>query len=539
MERYHFSDRSEHKLGAPLSGVAKNIERLAIFPNRSLQTILYTIRVEPNSVMRSAKNRFIIYVLIAALGLILACRVTAQTLTTLHSFTAAPPPFTNSDGANPGGLLLSGKTLYGTTLQGGSSGNGVVFAMSTDGTGFRVLHDFTAASDDSSGVFTNGDGANPAILALSGNTLYGTAYNGGTSGNGTIFRVNASGTGFMVLYTFSPLPFPDHYGSNYDGAYPNGLVVSGSTLYGTAAFGGASGFGTLFAMSAYGGGFTNMHSFTGYPNDGAGPNGGLILTGNNLYGITSGGGNSGHGTVFIIYGGGYGIVHHLNGGSDGAGPVGLILGSTNLYGIAAGGGGSGIGTVFKLNSDGTDFATLHSFAPPPPPNTNSDGAYPNSLVLSGQRLYGTASQGGSSHNGTVFTVNTDGTGFSMLYNFSPTPGFAYERSPNDDGAEPNGLLLSGSLLYGTAFYGGTSGAGTVFSLSFPPQLAITFSGTNVILTWPTNYAGFDYSGFTLQSTTNLVAPVWMTNSPAPAVVNGENTVTNPISGTQQFFRLSQ
>jgi hypothetical protein len=61
----------------------------------------------------------------------------------------------------------------------------------------------------------------------------------------------------------------------------------------------------------------------------------------------------------------------------------------------------------------------------------------------------------------------------------------------------------------------------------------------VILTWPTNYAGFDYSGFKLESTTNLVSPIWTTNLPAPMIVNGQNTVTNPISGTQQFFRLSQ
>jgi hypothetical protein len=62
----------------------------------------------------------------------------------------------------------------------------------------------------------------------------------------------------------------------------------------------------------------------------------------------------------------------------------------------------------------------------------------------------------------------------------------------------------------------------------------------MILTWPTNYAGFSYSGYALQSTTNLgSSAVWATNSLAPVVVNGQNTVTNPISGTQQFFRLSQ
>ena len=68
-----------------------------------------------------------------------------------------------------------------------------------------------------------------------------------------------------------------------------------------------------------------------------------------------------------------------------------------------------------------------------------------------------------------------------------------------------------------------------------PQLTISPSGTNVVLSWPT------YScGFTLQSATNLgSSAVWTTNLPSPVVVNGQNTVTNPISGMQQYYRLSQ
>ena len=73
-----------------------------------------------------------------------------------------------------------------------------------------------------------------------------------------------------------------------------------------------------------------------------------------------------------------------------------------------------------------------------------------------------------------------------------------------------------------------------------PQLTLTPSDTNVLLTWPTNNLGYDYTGFTVQSTTNLIPPlVWDTNSPAPVVINGQNTVTNPITGDQMFFRLSQ
>ena len=59
-------------------------------------------------------------------------------------------------------------------------------------------------------------------------------------------------------------------------------------------------------------------------------------------------------------------------------------------------------------------------------------------------------------------------------------------------------------------------------------------GAYVILTWPTNAAGF-----TLQSTTNLVSSaLWAAVSPGPLVIDGQNTVTNLISGTQQFYRLA-
>ena len=87
--------------------------------------------------------------------------------------------------------------------------------------------------------------------------------------------------------------------------------------------------------------------------------------------------------------------------------------------------------------------------------------------------------------------------------------------------------------------GGPTGGGTVFSLSFFPQLTITPFAAKIVLSWPTNYAGFDYSGYRLQSAINFSSPVWITNLTAPVVVNGQNTVTNQISGTQQFFRLSQ
>jgi hypothetical protein len=72
-----------------------------------------------------------------------------------------------------------------------------------------------------------------------------------------------------------------------------------------------------------------------------------------------------------------------------------------------------------------------------------------------------------------------------------------------------------------------------------PQLTIDPSGPNVVLSWPTNNAGYDYTGFTLQTATNLASPVWITNSPPPVVIGGQNVIINPLAGPQQFYRLKQ
>src|SRR6266851_4397157 len=196
-----------------------------------------------------SSNPFLLPALLAVLNLLPAGRVTAQTFTTLHSFG-------NSDGANPrAGLITnaSGNILYGTASGGGSSGNGTVFAVNTDGSGFTNLYGFTGGNDGS---------APYAGLILSSNTLYGTASGGGSSGNGTVFAVNTDGSGFTNLYGFT--------GGN-DGSAPNaGLILSFNTLYGTASAGGSSGNGTVFAVNTDGSGFASLYRFTG-GNDGSAP----------------------------------------------------------------------------------------------------------------------------------------------------------------------------------------------------------------------------------------------------------------------------
>jgi uncharacterized repeat protein (TIGR03803 family) len=486
------------------------------------------------------KNLFLLPWLIASLSLIMAGRLTAQTLTItpLHSFSA-------DDRANPyGGLVLSGNRLYGVTEgdEFDGTGFGTVFRIYTDGTGFTNLH-----------VFNGGDGASPyARLVLAGDTLYGTGTAGGSSGSGTVFKVNIDGTGFTNLHEFAGV----------DGAGGGTLSLSGDTLYGDTYRGGDSGVGTLYKIHTDGTGFTMLHSFTatdgtlgirGTNSDGANPRSGLVVSGDTLYGAASQGGSSGYGTLFRlnIDGSGFTTLHNFY--ADPALPPdttltnsegvylrsGLLLSGNTLYGTAQYGGTGAAGCVFAVNTDGTGFTNLHSF------NWGTDGAYPRAgLVLAGNTLYGAAAWGGDPGSpGTLFALNTNGTGFRVLVTFRPISYYdPPEPSPNREGANPYGLLaLADNTLYGTALHGGSDGYGTVFKVSLPaPQLTMTRSGPNVALTWPTDNAGFDYTGYQLKSTISLVPPVaWITDSPASVVLDGYNTVTIPISGPQKFYRLSQ
>lgn len=456
--------------------------------------------------------------LIAGIGVMPTGRVTAQSFNTLYSFTEAQGGFPpdNSDGINPiAGLILSGDTLYGTAFFGGDLGWGTVFSINVNGTSFTNLHSLTSG----------GEGAKPyAGLISSGNTLYGTTVDGGSSNGGTVFAVNANGTGFTNLHSFTANPGPLY--TNSDGAHPvAGLVISGNTLYGTCQSGGSLRYGTIFTVNADGTGFTNLHTFS-RSSDGASPQAGMILSGNTLYGTTAAGGTFDNGTVFAITtdGSGFTNLHSFAGyPSGGAGSYApLLLSGDTLYGTTASGGSSDNGTVFAINTNGSGFTTLHHFTALNN-STNHDGKFPRAgLFLSGNTLYGTAYEGGSSGHGTVFAINTDGSGFTTLHHFTPLNNFT-----NSDGAYPfAGLGLSGNTLFGTAFTGGSSGNGTIFNISLPPpHLTITSSGADVVLTWPANAVGF-----TLQS------------SP---VINGTFTNhsgatsphTNPISGKQQFFRL--
>jgi uncharacterized repeat protein (TIGR03803 family) len=409
-------------------------------------------------------------------------------LTPLHNFTGLVfATSTNTDGAEPfAGLIASGGSLYGTANVGGTNGSGMVFAISTNGAGFTNLHSFTTRAGSNS---TNRDGALPnAGLILSGGTLFGTAPYGGTNGNGALFAVGTNGAGFATLHSFTVTAGSSS--TNKDGANPYaGLILSGNILFGTAQNGGTNGGGAIFSVLTNGTSFTNLHSFTTTAGpsltnrDGASPHAGLVLFGKTLYGTAGSGGTNGNGAIFAVVTNGTSFInlHSFTAttgpsftNSDGASPqAGLLLVGGTLFGTASSGGANGNGTVFSVNTNGTGFATLHSFTAMAG-SINSDGALPQaSLILSGNTLYGTTYSGGMNGRGAVFAVSTNGTNFATLYSFTATSAPSFT---NNDGASPNAsLLLLNNLLYGTTAQGGTSGQGNVFSVSSVPSLVAAFT----------------------------------------------------------------
>jgi uncharacterized repeat protein (TIGR03803 family) len=428
---------------------------------------------------------------------------TAQTLTTLVNFNGG-------DGANPqAGLVASGGTLYGTTYAGGSSGYGTVFAINANGSGFTNLYNFIGATyDTNTGTYVPADGANPSGgLVLSGNVLYGTTSAGGTSDEGTVFAINTNGNGYTILYNF---------GVGGNGAEPEaGLVLMSNTLYGTTFIGGRFGEGSVFRVNTDGTAFTNIYSFSGGTN-GSNLVAGLVVSGNTLYGTTYAGGSSAYGTVFRVNtdGTAFSNIYSFNGGTNGAYPeAGLALSGGTLYGTTSWDVNSGNGTVFSVNTNGSG---LHSCL-----FNYSDGANPQAgLLLLGNTLYGTTANGGSSTWGAVFQVGTNLSSIIDLYSFLG----------GSDGDSPEaGLALVGNTLYGTtqnANYG--FGYGTVFALNVPgltATLNIASSGGHVTLSW-TNAA------FSLQAAPTVTGVY--TN-----VANAASPYTNAITAQQQFFRLQK
>ncbi len=254
----------------------------------------------------------------------------------------------SADGAFPGGKLryLNG-VLYGTTVLGGRSSHGTAFGITTSGAE-TMLYSFVYDSRRNH----QWDGALPhgGLTALNG-TLYGATGAGGGfacggMGCGTTFEITPTGTE-TVLHRFQGSPGGDD---------PTGILLADNdTLFGTTQLGGAARDGSVFKLMTPSDETRALYSFQGPPNDGAYPLGHLNSVNGTLYGTTYSGGNghclNGCGTIFkVTKSGTESVLHSFGIAPDGFNPVaGLIEMKGALYGVASGGGENGDGTVFRIS----------------------------------------------------------------------------------------------------------------------------------------------------------------------------------------------
>jgi len=346
--------------------------------------------------------------------------------------------------------------------------------------------------------FTGGaDGRNPEaglVMDTKGN-LYGTTSGGGDQTYGTVFKLHTNGKE-TVLHSFNGYPT--------DGAIPAAGLLrdANGNFFGTTVGGGVIHWGTLFKVSGTGKEAV-LYSFDDGP-DGGAPIASLVMDAkNNLYGTTSAGGDLscqptiGCGLVFKLTKRGHlTVLHTFTGPPDGQQPTGSLVRDVkgNFYGTTYNGGTNNYGAVFKISKTGKE-TVLYSFA------GGTDGVNPYAALIRDKagNLFGTTQFGGGACSqgcGTVFKLDKTGKE-TVLHRFAAQP---------DDGATPYASLVMDAKgkLYGTTAYGGASNAGTVFRLDKTGKETVLYSFTggtdganpyaNLIRDGEGNFYGTTYGG---------------------------------------------
>jgi uncharacterized repeat protein (TIGR03803 family) len=360
----------------------------------------------------------------------------------------------NIGGTNSGGNPYAGLTtgtdgnLYGTTVYGGADRVGTVYQVTASGS-VNTLYSFTGGSD--------GSYPYAAVVQGTDGNFYGTAESAGSEGDGEVYKITTSGS-LTPLYGFD---------NGTDGGEPYAALINGTNglLYGTTSMGGATNQGSIYVISDSGS-FSAIASLSG--SNGEYPHAPLVLgTDGNFYGTAIAGGTNNLGAVFsVTSSGSFNFVYSLNGTTNGAAPYAALVEGTdgNFYGTAEIDGTNGSGTVFQITTSGS-FTPLYSFT------GGADGGNPYAALTAGTDglLYGTTSAGGAYGYGTIFNITTTGS-LTTLYSFTG----------GNDGADPQGTLLSGSAgsFYGTTVNGGAGGFGSIFQFSPPASFNTVYAFTS-------------------------------------------------------------
>lgn len=319
--------------------------------------------------------------------------------------------------------------LYGTTFDGGAAGFGTVFRSQKDGSEFEVIYSFG---------MDPADGRSPwaGVVEATDHWLYGVTTAGGSNDVGVVFRVARDGTGHSILHHFTP--------GTSDGQNPYATLIQASDgmLYGTCYRGGASNGGTLFKLSLTGSGYTVLKHFAGGRNDGANPSARLLEASDGvLYGTTESGGNEYYDSDLRV----------------------------NIS----------VGTIYKIARNGTGYSLLRKFS------ASNDGRHPSAPLIEAANglLYGTTPEGGTEYTDEFGVKFTTGIVFRIGKSGGSTYSIVRQFLGVNDAQNPAGGVIEGGdgYLYGATEYDHPQYAGALFRVSLAGTnyaVLFRFSGTN-------------------------------------------------------------
>ncbi len=350
--------------------------------------------------------------------------------------------FNGTTGSNPEAPLvaLSNGLFYGTTYNGGANGDGTVYEFNANTNTITKLADFNG---------TNGSNPVASLVALSNGVFYGTTYYGGANNKGTVYEFNAN--------TNTITDIADFNGRNGSNPYASLVAAGNGVFYGTTDIGGVNNNGTVYEFNANTNTVTKLADFNG--TNGTNPDASLIAFSNGVfYGTAFGGGANGDGTVYEFNANINTITKLADfDGTNGTAPYASLVAGGNgvFYGTTFYGGATNDGTVYEFKANTNTINKLADFN-----GTNGTNPGASMVALSNGFFYGTTYNGGANGDGTIYEFNANTNSITKIADFNGT-----------NGTNPVASLVAGSngFFYGTTAYGGANNDGDIYNI----QLSVT------------------------------------------------------------------
>jgi len=328
-----------------------------------------------------------------------------------------------------GPITLVEGNIYCVSAYSGELNLGSLHKFDLDNSELEVIHAF-----DSENEITD-----PQALIEYKNRLIGVSRGGrgGTTTSGALFEISEEFSKIDIIEDFSNLDFSGPYGT---------LVNLNGKVWGITSWGGENDLGVIFSYDGQGN-FVKQYNFDA---SAEGLASGLIAWNNSIYGVGQYGPKEGFLYEYNTINNEFDNIYNFDfvGESRSARPHYITLDDNTIYGTIESTSVHAKGIIYKYDLENETFQILHTFEEANTPSSK--------LIKVEDRFIGTTKEGGSNDAGTIYSISADGSGFSIIYDFSGNGG---EEEPAGN------LLISGGKIWGATPYGGKYRGGVLYNIN--------------------------------------------------------------------------